>query len=173
MRSKLAEAVKVILWLALIALVWGYLLNTQAHAETVPAPEFNQLATVITGAPTEVECYAPSDHPKEAAFVYEDFSPVIYVAGDFCGALRRYHNRTFLKRHLFEVGAAILAVTHEAMHLKLMSKDEGLVECTAWRNVWNSIKLLTPSPTSRKLIYEGARESHFSKAPHGPYRTEC
>lgn len=171
--AAVSEAFKVILWLALMLLVFGWLLNTQAHAETVPAPEFNQLASTIVGSTVEVKCYSPEDYPGDAAFVYEDWSPVIYIAGDFCGALRRHYDPTFLKRHHYKVGAAILALTHEAMHLKLQSADEGVVECTAWRNVWNSIKLLTSSPTARKLIYAGAREFHFGKALHGPYRTRC
>jgi hypothetical protein len=169
--SRLTDTIKVILWLTLVA---GFLLlNAQARAETVPAPEFNKLATTLVGSPVQVECYTPSDYPTLGGFVYEDFSPVIYLAGDFCGALRRYYNPRFLRTHQWVVGQATLALTHEAMHLKLRSNDEGRVECTAWRNVWQTVKLLTNNPTARTLIYSGAKWFHFSKAVAGPYRTEC
>lgn len=34
MLDKISEAIKVILWLALIAFLFGYLMNSQAHAAT-------------------------------------------------------------------------------------------------------------------------------------------
>jgi hypothetical protein len=171
--SRLTEAIKVILWLLLFTFMFGWLMNSRAQAETVPAPEFNKLASTLVGSQVEVECFTPSDYPTYGGFVYEDFSPVIYLNGNYCGALRRYYNPRFLDQHIFLVGQVTLALTHEAMHLKLRSNDEGRVECTAWRNVWQTIKLLTPNVRARKLIYTGASWFHFSKNPHGPYRTEC
>ena len=103
--------------------------------------------------------------------------PVIHFDGAYCGALQNVLTpgpRTNHWLNTFEgssaVGVAIQQLAHEATHVILgNSRDEGLVECTAYRNVWNYIKMLPINWKQRQAVYLGAKYEHFGKPTTGEY----
>ena len=191
MRDRLAEAIKVILWLALIAFLYGWLLNSQAHAETTtqPQPELSVLATTLVGQPTFVVC-VPTDPNGEAAGWVNLPEPIIYLDGHLCGALTntlKHSPRTMRWARTFDggqtVGYAFLAYLHEITHLieyhsndPTSAYDEGLTECTAWRNTWPMLRVLGLDWKARRSVYQGAYNYHFGKPTAGinaAYRSVC
>lgn len=149
---------------------------SRADAAEVRAPELDDIATVLTGFPVTVECFPIDPDSNLAGYVYPG-TTVIHLHGALCGALvNTFRNPEWMtgRNYAFNlVGMAVLVLTHEATHLALDSGDEGLVECTAYRNVYNAIKQLPLDWRARQLVYQQAKWFHGSRNLTGPYRTYC
>jgi hypothetical protein len=172
--------------LTAIALLW--LGSTVAHADT---SELNDLATHMVGAPTTVECFETGQWyagfvvmvSRDDGETWRNEDGVIHLDGADCGALRNVltpTKRTVRWMRSYDggatVGQALMHLAHEATHISLQSDDEGLVECTAYRNLLQYVKLLPLSWKERQAVYEGAKYNHFAKPTTGPgaeYRSAC
>jgi hypothetical protein len=107
----------------------------------------------------------------------------IYLDGGDCGALQNVltpGGRTFHWERTFDgsgsIGQAMMHLEHEVTHVRLLSTDEGLVECTAYKNVWQDIKTLPLDWKVKQAVYKGAAYNHFAKPTTGPdaaYRSVC
>lgn len=134
-------------------------------------------ASTLVGHTVTVECF-PSNGVW-GGYVYLTDPTVVYLDGAFCGVLRHALAPTGRTGRFLattagggRLGAAVMTLTHEAMHLALNSADEGHVECVAARNVWQSVRIL-PLPFKLKVLtWQWAVANHESL--HEPdYRTEC
>ena len=145
-------------------------------------PRFNDLATWIVGSPTEVRC-VNLDPGIDGEVWFRDghAEHIIYMRGDVCGYLNLVVNyrtathrvRSFVtyEDNLNMIGNAIMTIEHESMHIKLDNTDESITECTALRNVWNTIKYLGLSRNLTKKLYRGAIASHNTLPSN--YRVGC
>jgi hypothetical protein len=122
--------------------------------------------------------------------------PYIYISGDICTELARLAdysaNKRFFKRpkivprskagepqivwvgdneHIYNAGAALLTLVHESLHVKLASDDEGLVECTAIRNVWPTLAALHLPLWLNKELLAVMTDVHLQSTDD--YRTVC
>lgn len=74
-------------------------------------------------------------------------------------------------------GSPLAVMLHEAMHIALQSNDEGLVECTAYRNDWALVRQLHLSALDAGMVFQGMRARHFDFLPTDPaeaaYRAVC
>ena len=172
----------------LAALIVALILPATAQAETVPNAELSAYATRIAGTTITTYCVSPEAMP-DGAEGYVGIStssegtivfPEIYMDGSICGLAHLALNYFTLTRHVRayadsdgvtqDMALALLAIRHEVEHVVLQSGNEGLVECTAVRNVWNDIVPLFPLVKARE-VYKRAREWHLLAPP--VYRTVC
>jgi hypothetical protein len=123
-------------------------------------------------------------------------SDTIYISGDICTELARLSdysaNRRFFKRpkyvpehkpgtdvivwpgdndHIYNAGAALLTLVHESMHVKLLSEDEGVVECSAIRNAWPTLAALHLPVWLNKELLAVMMDVHLSGTDE--YRAVC
>ena len=145
--------------------------------EARAAIPLEDVASTLVGYSVTVECFPPDG--IIGGWVVLTEPTVIHLDGELCGALNNVLQpgprtaqwlRTAPGYQM--VGSAIQILTHEAMHLRLLSADEGHVECVAVRNVWQSVRLLPLVPQIRKLVYIAAVQTH-SGIGIPAYRTEC
>lgn len=107
-------------------------------------------ASALAGEPVQIVCESPSVLAYDG-LTFSD-SNVIELQESLCLALEnidkpknRYPTAyVTLDGHmaLLTTGDAVLTLTHEAMHHRLQSNDEALVNCTAMENRWSAIDLL-------------------------------
>ena len=126
-----------------------------------------------------VECIAESNLNGHATTPSgTGWDDTIWLAGDRYGAVRdalapgktpRYLR--WARSHWQLVGAAFLTLEHEAMHVRLDSTDEGVVECAAIRNVWQAIRLAHLPGSLAAMVLYGAQVEHDHEA--GTYRAGC
>ena len=171
-----------------VLIILVLVLPTTAQAEIVPNAELSAYATRIAGTGITTYCVSPEEMP-DGAEGYVGIStsnegttvfPEIYMDGSICGLARLALNYFTLTRHVRayadsdgvtqDIALALLAIRHEVEHVVLQSGNEGLVECTAVRNVWNDIVPLFPLVKARE-VYKRAREWHLLAPP--VYRTVC
>lgn len=74
------------------------------------------------------------------------------------------------KQYLMASG--IMTLVHESYHISLNSTDEGLVECMAYRNVWNVLKSFGYSSYHNKILWSIIKWEHNTQLP-AEYRTVC
>lgn len=174
--------------LALLTMMLLCFRGTVAHADS---PGLDQLATQLVGAPVTVECFAPGGFlagyviataSVEDGYVWH-MQHVIHLTGDECGSLQNAlqpTDRTLRWMHTWDgsglVGQAFIHLLHEATHISLSSIDEGLVECTAYRNLWPSLRYLNLDWRARQLVYRGGENTHLqlpTKGKYAEYRSVC
>lgn len=146
------------------------------------APALDKLASTILGSPATVTCYPHDDNSLEDAHVFAvthadgtiTIDPDIYLDGDHCGTLLAALNfkpASAWARDAWTstqaVGLAILALTHEAMHVRLASVDECRVERTAFANAWPSLRLLHLPARFERESWRGVRQAF------GNFGVEC
>lgn len=183
--------------LALQALILVLFWPAYAHADTIRwsdgayqgEPRLDSLATQLVGQPTTVQCVPPDPLNDAAGWVILP-EPIIYLDGRLCGSLLNVLKgspRSMRWVRSFDggqdVGYAFLALVHESTHLieyhgadPTLAYDEGLTECTAWRNTWPYLKLLGLDHKARKSVYLGAYNYHYGKPTTGinaSYRSRC
>lgn len=157
-------------------------------AGVVVVPRISELASRIAGRPVIVHCY-PDGGVDDLREGYTPaltdpvtgvvtLEPVIFLNGDLCGSLWTAMNwrgqRDWLRNWWTTsqaVGAALLVLEHEAMHVRLQSLDEGLVECTAFQNVWPMLVSLRLPRWFRVSTWDGIEAAHANTAEQ--YRAVC
>lgn len=173
---------------ALIQADYSHAADRHGASSALSRLTLDGLATELVGYPVTVDCYPDNPDNIDAGWVDLYDLTVIHMEGWRCGAIRNALNldnpRTMHWALTYDgsgdIGYALMTLQHEAAHLTLAytqgldaAHDEGLTECTAYRNVWNTIKVLTTSPTLRRLVWFQTGYSHYGKSPTGPYRTVC
>jgi hypothetical protein len=151
-----------------------------SHADS---PQLDALAATLTGVQdTHVSCFEQTGDTAGFVILIGDGTHwtwpdhTIYLRGQDCGALQNVLTpgpRTAQWERSFDgyqtIGSAYLHLVHEATHVLLLSDDEGLVECTAYRNVYNDEKLLPLDWKLRRLVYLGADYTHHAMPTSGLY----
>jgi hypothetical protein len=170
---------------AVAALLFCGMLADESRANSV---QLDALAARLTGvSDARIDCYAGDGvdggyvwltSENGAQWVWTE-GHTIYLDGEFCGALQNVLTPGPHTKHWehtddgkYALGAAMMTLEHEVTHVRLLSIDEGLVECTAYRNVWQDVKVLPLSRRMQKIVYAYAAQSH--KDIHDPeYRSVC
>lgn len=62
-------------------------------------------------------------------------------------------------------------LVHEAMHIRLASTDEALVECTTARNAWMALRVLHRSPAEDRFLLADYERQHRASPPD--YLKDC
>lgn len=165
----------------------------------IPLVTIESYASQVAGTPVTISCDADAsflDAAQIQAQGYDGplsgyvlrgadgrFIPVIHLRRSLCVAVEHVdHKRA---RHPIAFASlktgqridsargayALEAMEHEAMHIRLESGDEGLVECTAWRNRWPLVELLHLKPWVARIVMNTMTDRH-DQLP-APYRTIC
>lgn len=138
----------------------------------------DRLASSAAGQPITVACSVPSDAPEAGWTVVG--SSTVALNSDACRALghlaagdvRWLRSSTDGVDHVYTAGAAVQVVVHEAMHLRLASGDEGLVECTASRNYWPLIASLHLPARLAQRVLSAATYTHRNLR-NAAYKEDC
>lgn len=149
-----------------------------AASALTPNPKATAIATLIAGEPVTAVCgdtEAEWDALPDVAY-WEDpahgaFAPVglayipqktIYLAPSVCSDLDARNKLA---------GGGALVVTHEALHVALVSWDEALVECVAGKSVWTAVHALRLPHKIEAAAYREAMREHEQLAndPSGTY----
>ena len=169
----------------LSALIVALTLATPAAADA----NLDVLASHLAGQPVTVSCEDPGGMDGAAGYVWvsstndapDVFDSVIHLDGYLCGwirvAVRYYVTGPRVQRwavamdNPYFIGGALLVLQHEALHVRMQSKDEGVVECAAARNVWNLVHSFAFPRRLEHDVYQGALDLH--EAEQGAYRGVC
>lgn len=149
-------------------------------AACAKAATLDELATMIAGTPVTVSCDLPENGDAAGEVVFVNGSPehVIHLIAWECASLARAGDRRYVRSFEggLDLGESIENLTHEATHIALASTDEGLVECTAYRNTWHSLHLLPLTSRAVRQIWWAAGYRHYSFPTTGVnaiYRSVC
>ena len=151
--------------------------------------QLDELASSLAGTPVTVQCLDWNEMAGAPGFVWtwEDdaggiiVDPTIYLAGEYCGWIHyaqiyagsqgRLRHWAIAMDNFYWIGGSLLLLQHEALHIRMKSGDEGLVECAAIRNVWNLTRRFGFDQKLLHDVYQGALDQHASQ--HAPYRAVC
>lgn len=148
------------LTIALVALAAALPATAQAGAG------LDRLASAAAGRAVVVTCDTPDDAPEAGSTVIG--SSAISLNPTACRALGHLiaGDAAWLRGspdHLDRTsttGQAIQALVHEAMHLRLASGDEALVECAASQNYWPTVAAARLPARLAKRILAAALHTH-------------
>jgi hypothetical protein len=151
----------------------------RAHAVTVD--QISAIGSQLAGEPVTVSCESTASLADVGLPGYDGFvlfpdgvpQPVIHLRLALCAALERIdlpkdrnpsvYDLVDGHRALVTTGEAVLVLTHEAMHIRLRSSDEAVVNCTAYRNRWTAINLFGPATWVASAIAYGATQTYRSQ----------
>ena len=171
------------------ALVLVILLALVVPAGASADSSLDSLASSLAGQPVTVECDDAALMDGASGYVWtltSDneppwFESTIHLAGEYCGWIHyaqvyagsRGRVRRFASAldNPYWIGSSLLLLQHEALHIRLQSTDEGVVECAAIRNVWNVARRFGFGRRLLRDVYQGARDAHASQ--HGSYASVC
>jgi hypothetical protein len=136
-----------------------------------------------------VDCYTPDNQLAGYVWLTGDeagnwtWDGTIYLDGRTCGAIENAlanspRNQRFLRTEegSYILGDAMLTLEHEALHARLLTPDEGIVECTAYRNLWSALDYLHLPWKVKREVYLGGQWSHEQIPTTGEwseYRSVC
>lgn len=146
--------------------------------------QLDSLATNMAGKPVSVECVPRNDYwegmtvltSADMGKTWEN-DGTVYMIGEDCGALMNVFRaragsrkaltwvRTFNGTQI--VGSSIDTLLHESTHVRLLEPNEGIVECTAYRNLWPWVRRIIGSPHWKlaQNVYRAGKTAHFA-LPH-------
>lgn len=138
----------------------------------------DQLASASAGRAVTVDCSVPADAPEAGWTVVG--SSRIAITPTACRALghlaqrdaRWLRSATDHVDNVYLAGQAVQVAVHEAMHLRLASGNEALVECTASRNYWPLIAALHLPARLAHRILAAAQRTH-ANLRNAAYRADC
>lgn len=134
------------------------------------------LASSSAGRAITVECSTPDDAPEAGWTIVGSSS--ISISPAACRALGHLRDAKWLRGSTDHVartdlaGAAVQVLVHEAMHLRLSSGDESLVECTASRNYWPLIASAHLPARVAQRVLRAAQRTH-ANLKSAAYRAGC
>lgn len=149
----------------------------------------DQVVTTLSGVPSTVKCVPDESLGGTFAMVWQVryeggpwiAIPEVLMQGTICGWVRRalsyFTSSASVRRSdageeaSWWMGASLLILYHESMHIAYPDNDEGQTECLAYRNVWGLIKSLGFPPTLRRKIWIGVSDLHESS--DADFRTIC
>ncbi len=139
----------------------------------------NVKASQLAGVPITIRCFprlqSGADgltwHLSDGTTTW--WQPTIDLPNSLCRGLDNLerHNLTQRPGTVYTMATAIFVVTHEAYHIQLNSEDESLVECTAYRNIYNVIKSYGYDSRETTKLYKAAKAYHLAAGPD--YRKVC
>ncbi len=164
-----------------------------AHSELLPPrqrQEFAEIARSSVGVEPKVYCWQPAawvEFVEQYAILRGDEKIRLKAIGDnarnridldpgVCVALRGYLARTRpppLSYHNFELAEALIALTHEAEHLKAPSASETEVECYAVQHVRPLLRAVGWDPAFAKEIALHGWEIGYTQLPPRYRMPEC
>lgn len=126
----------------------------------------DRVASSVAGRPITVTCDTPQDADEAGSTVVGSSS--VSLNPTACRALghlalrdaRWLRSETDHVANTSLAGAAVQVAVHEAMHLRLASGDEALVECTASQNYWPLIASLHLPARLAKRVLAAALYTH-------------
>jgi hypothetical protein len=148
--------------------------------------DLNLLASGLAGRAVVVACVPNSESHGHNGWTFAtsadggatwQFAAQITMLKRYCDALV-----TIRSPHAalsFDAGEAILTLGHEALHIRLGSIDEGVVECGSYRNLWPTIAALRVAPSMARSLLILAQGSHTARplvnadGTPNPYRSVC
>lgn len=157
---------KTFIAIILIALSGGLCVGVIESNAAVPV-SLSEYATEIIGKPTTVTCkklpngtfgWTVSHVDMETGEVY--FDPHISLSPSTCANLRALQENRIIG--YYSQINALETLVHESYHIKLNSKDEGLVECTAMKNIWSYLIDYGFSNAENKRFYSEAWQAHWA-----------
>jgi hypothetical protein len=148
----------------------------------IDMPAVTTLASTLSGRAMVVQCQDDSHASGDTQAFSGDgglswqFGATMRLNRDICESLSGLlANPPELDR---DAGRAVLVVTHEATHVRLGSVDEGYTECTAIRDVSQTIALLHLTAEDAQNVQLEAERAHaampemIDNKPN-PYRSVC
>jgi len=144
-------------WLVLVFIA---LLAYAPWASKASDSILSDYASTIVGQAVEVHCIYMTENEgytqpmSDGSFEYD-----IWLKKGVCRNIKNL----LLHKPIYNYGAqswALTTIIHESYHIKLLSTDESLVECTAMRNIWGYIVKLDYTPRDNKRLYETAWIGH-------------
>lgn len=159
----------------LLALLVALAVPSTASAS---APRLAPLASAAAGRAIAVDCSVPNDADEAGWTIVGSSSIALSPAA--CGALARLvrgdarwlRSSTDSVENVYAAGAAVQVLVHEATHLRLSSGDEALVECTASRNYWPTIRSLPIPASLRGRVLAAALRTHANLS-NPLYKEDC
>lgn len=162
----------------IIALTFLFLVWTSQARADIPVT-LTEYATRIVGEPTTVHCGDVPDtmygYTNMVVRTYSDgrsetdFDPDIWLSRDTCSNLRLLYQRRILS--YYWQANALGTLLHESYHIRLNTGDEGKVECTAMKNLWNYIVPYGFTRAQNLRLYRAAWDAHWSLGPE--YQVGC
>lgn len=153
------------------------------------------MSSAIVGFPMTAVCGPATGYGNANISwrVYQDASGVIAlkladrltIVNTDCEAIRkilswRDHRWDFLEwNNRLVLGVAVLDIVHASMLRKLESHDEGVVECTAYQNLWPTVAGFKLPARFARLLLASAQYAHtmhavlYDDGTPNPYRTIC
>lgn len=132
------------------------------------------LASNLAGRQVVITCNAGPGYEGETwpirndAGLITDFYSEIWLAPRVCRGI----DKLLQGKYNYDLSGDYLeTLVHEAFHIRLLSADEGLVECTALRNLWSVLTSLGIRGKVRDKLYRGAVFAHGGLP--NEYRTVC
>lgn len=161
---------KRIIYLVVILTLGLSVSNVQA---SIPL-SLTEYATQIVGSPTTVHCsrdvpanmYGYTNQVSEIddeGNIRTYFEPDIYLNPAICSNIRLLYYRN-IKSYYWQINA-LETLIHESYHIRLNTRDEGLVECTAMRNLWNYLLPYGFTRAQNKRFMSAAWDAHWALAP--------
>lgn len=162
-----------------------HLIRTAALAVALAFPasahagaNLDRLASSAAAQPITVACSVPTDAPEAGWTVVG--SSTVALNSTACRALghlalgdaRWLRSATDHVDNTALAGAAVQVLVHEAMHLRLASGDEALVECTASRNYWPLIASLHLPARLAQRVLSAATYTHRNLR-NPTYKEDC
>lgn len=151
------------------------------------------LASQLSGTPVQVTCLPEHATPYDGHGIghYLDdgsftVEPHIWLKLRVCRPLvrlifwRQHHDWMLYPPNVQEAAYALTVMNHEAMHVRLQSADEGLVECTSIRNIWPAVTAFHLPRKYAGIVLADAIYDHQTVTPlrnadgsPDPYRSVC
>lgn len=172
--------------LAIIAIM-AVAAPAQAAKRTIPITTLEAYVSQAVGVPDiSISCDPDATFPVgDDGFVQPNMDGslprVIHARASACAwavAVNRKQDRhpsSYItangQRADIDSGGALEAILHEALHIALQSHDEGIVECTAWRNRWQFVRLFHLPAWVSRMELAGMTWSHDQMPAN--YRQSC
>lgn len=145
--------------------------------QLIAMSEIVQWASDLAGEPVSINCttklepgvWGQTYSTTEDDGVTLDFLAEIDLRLDLCGALRHATTFEWIDTTTAE---AMLSLTHEAMHIRLRSGCESLVEATALANRWQLVKRFKLGALEARFVMD--QEVHVDQTMLTPiYHQPC
>lgn len=159
-----------------IALACGLCFGAIENANAATPASLSEYATEIVGKPITVVCvrlpksmygFTVSHVNMETGEI--SFDPKISLSPSTCSYLNTLRQHRIVS-YYWQINA-LETLIHESYHIKLNSQNEGLVECTAMKNLWNYLIPYGFTNAENKIFYAEAWKAHWSLS--GDYLVGC
>jgi hypothetical protein len=152
----------------------------------IPLATIATYASQIAGTPVTISCEADATfNPSWDGYALSgadgSILHVIHVRQSICGEAEnvdRHQDPREAAYLLFaghradlDAGEALETIEHEALHIRLHSTDEGVVDCSAYQNRWAFVRLFKLPERVAKMVMNGMAWMHEQRT--GAYRTVC